>query len=252
MRFSQTLEQLLKSATNVVALTGAGVSAESGLPTFRGQDGLWKKFKPEELASFAAFQKNPEIVWEWYQHRREVLKNARPNPGHDALVVFENFFPKFTLITQNVDGLHRRAGSKNVLELHGNIQRNRCLGCGQLADAVDLSSEEIPPRCRCGGRLRPDVVWFGELLPEQTLKQAFQAAERAQLFFTIGTSAAVHPAASLPIVASEHGAYVVEINPEETEISYLVAESLRGTSATILTELAAYLGVSVVGTDGIA
>lgn len=245
MRFSQTLAGLLRSDKNVVALTGAGVSAESGLTTFRGQDGLWKKFKPEELASFAAFQKNPQIVWEWYQHRREVLTNAKPNPGHYALAAFENHFPNFTLVTQNVDGLHRRAGSKNVLELHGNIQRNRCLGCGQITDAIDLPSEEIPPRCPCGGRLRPDVVWFGELLPEKTLKQAFKAAEQAQLFFTIGTSAVVQPAAALPIVAAEHGAYVVEINPEETEISHLVAESLRGTSAAILTELATHLGVPV-------
>lgn len=224
----------LQAAHRVAVLTGAGVSAESGVPTFRGEEGLWKKFRPEELANFDAFMRNPELVWEWYAFRKNIIANIEPNPGHHALAKLESRVPEFALITQNVDGLHRRAGSKNVLELHGNLMRNRCLNCETVIDSDELEFEGTVPHCQCGGMLRPDVVWFGEMLPQHVLQEAFGAAERCDIFFSIGTSAVVHPAASLPIVAKQHGAYLIEINPEATPLTAIADESLRGASGEIL------------------
>lgn len=239
--FSEEFISHLRSDRAVAVLTGAGVSAESGVPTFRGQDGLWKRFRPEELATFEAFQRNPALVWEWYQYRRSIIRDIKPNPGHFALAELEAMVPNFALITQNVDGLHRRAGSRNVFELHGNIMRNRCTRCGTTVADVEVTQESGLPRCGCGGLFRPDVVWFGEMLPPGIWEQAVAAASRAQVFLTIGTSAVVYPAASLPLEAKANGAYVVEINFEPTPLSTIVHETIRGKSGEILPQLIARL-----------
>jgi NAD-dependent deacetylase len=235
--FSPQLLAALQNARRVVLLTGAGVSAESGVPTFRGTDGIWKKFKPEELATFDAFMANPQLVWEWYNHRRQIIRDVKPNPGHYAIAEMAALFPHFTLVTQNVDGLHLKAGSPEIYELHGNIHRNRCLDCGATDFADDFA--QIPPYCSCGGRLRPDVVWFGETLPEDSLHQAILAAQHADLFFTVGTSGAVQPAASLPLWAKQNGALLVEINLEPSEISYLCDITYHGKSGEILPQIVA-------------
>ncbi|MDW8293595.1 MAG: NAD-dependent deacylase [Anaerolineae bacterium] len=207
----------LRSAQFVVALTGAGVSAESGVPTFRqAQTGLWAQFDPAELATPEAFARNPDRVWAWYAWRRSLVEQAEPNPAHRALAELARRLPRFTLITQNVDGLHQRAGSAEVIELHGSLQRYRCAIC---ATPVAIPAEAHPPRSpvcvRCGGHIRPDVVWFGEPLPEAALSAAFDAARRAQVFLSIGTSGLVEPAASLARVSSRAGALVVHVNPEQ-------------------------------------
>jgi NAD-dependent deacetylase len=234
---SDRLKSLLSKKTKVVALTGAGISAESGVPTFRGEDGLWKKFRPEELATFDAFMANPQLVWEWYEYRRKIIEEIKPNPGHLALVDFQNHFEKFDLITQNVDGLHHQAGSKKVIELHGNIMRNKCIRCGRKYDSLERTTEGIPPKCPCGGNIRPDVVWFGEMLPQDAINNAFRVSSECDIFFSVGTSAVVHPAASLPLIAKRNKAYVVEVNIEPTEISHLVNESLFGKAGEILPAL---------------
>lgn len=232
IEFSEKFLHALKDAKSVVVSTGAGVSAESGVPTFRGENGLWKKFRAEELATFEAFQANPDLVWEWYQYRREIINKIQPNPGHHAIAELSKLFDKFQLITQNVDGLHRVAGSEDILELHGNIKRNRCLECGEID--YDEEFKQFPPLCKCGGRLRPDVVWFGELLPAGALEKAYEAAKSCDLFFTVGTSGVVQPAASLPPTARQHGAFVVEINIEPTELTFIVDQHFRGKSGEVL------------------
>jgi NAD-dependent deacetylase len=206
-------------AHRIAVLTGAGVSAESGLSTFRGQGGIWQKFRAEELASMDGFLANPDIVWEWYSYRREVLSKAKPNPAHAALAEWESECEEFTVITQNVDGLHRAAGSMDVVELHGNITISRCLSCDQEMLEQPTRWEGKVPLCSCGGRLRPGVVWFGEMLPEDAIARAIHAAETCDMFISIGTSTVVYPAASLPMIAAEHGAYTVEVNPDETPFS---------------------------------
>jgi NAD-dependent deacetylase len=234
---SDRLKALLTRKTRLVVLTGAGISAESGVPTFRGEEGLWKKFRPEELATFDAFMANPQLVWEWYQYRRKIIEEIKPNPGHLALVEFQKYFDTFDLITQNVDGLHHQAGSKDLVELHGNIRMNKCILCGRRYDTLEGTLPGNPPRCPCRGNIRPDVVWFGEMLPEKALNYAFDVSSRCDLFFSIGTSAVIHPAASLPSIARRNGAYVVEVNLSPTEISHLVDESLWGKSGEILPQL---------------
>jgi NAD-dependent deacetylase len=212
------LIEALRAARHVAILTGAGVSAESGIPTFRdAQTGLWASFSPEELASPAAFRRNPRLVWEWYAWRRELVARAEPNPGHLALAELERRVPRLTLITQNVDGLHRRAGSSAPVELHGNIGRVTCSAEGTTVERWDEAGGELPPRCpRCGAHLRPDVVWFGEMLPAGALATAWQAAESCDLFLSIGTSGMVEPAASLPRAALQAGATVAVINLDVT------------------------------------
>ncbi|MBI3585868.1 MAG: NAD-dependent deacylase [Ignavibacteriales bacterium] len=238
MTISATLIARLSNAQSVCVLTGAGVSAESGVPTFRGADGLWSKFKPEELANFNAFIRNPALVWEWYSYRKKVIKEVQPNPAHYALVELEQRIPNFTLVTQNVDGLHRRAGSKHILELHGNIERSYCIDCSAFANDIVLDESKEPPHCKhCGGLLRPDVVWFGEMLPEGVFEQALGAARRCDVFLCLGTSAVVYPAASLPLEALEQGAYVVEINQEYTDLSSRVQEAMLGKVGIILPQL---------------
>jgi len=235
--FSKTLIEKLKSSQCTAALTGAGISAESGVPTFRGKDGIWKKMKPQELASIEGFMKNPELVWEWYKMRREIISNVECNPGHKALARMEDFIPEFWLITQNVDDLHNKAGSRNVLELHGNILRNKCIKCQKIYTETDFDASSALPRCSCGGLLRPDVVWFGEMLPAEILHSAFYASKKCDVFLSIGTSAQVQPAASLPVLAKDSGAYVVEINKERTPISDYVDEVITGQSGEILPDL---------------
>jgi NAD-dependent deacetylase len=236
-KFSQTFLDKLRSAKVVSALTGAGVSAESGVPTFRDPGGIWEKFRPEELANFDAFISNPDFVWSWYQHRRQIMHNIMPNPGHFALAEMEEFFSEFNLITQNIDNLHARAGSKNITELHGNIERNYCIDCHKYYVASDLRADMGVPKCECGGLIRPDVVWFGELLPPDAMRNSEVYAAKCDVFFTIGTSAEVYPAAILPLIAKQSGAYVVEINTKPTAISYDVDEVIEGKSGEILSEL---------------
>ena len=232
------LVSLLRSAAKLVALTGAGVSQESGLRTFRdAQTGLWAQYKPEELASPQAFARDPKLIWDWYAWRREAVKGVRPNPGHYALTEMETHAPHFTLITQNVDGLHRMAGSQHLLELHGNIQRVRCADCSTVAETWDEESDAIPRCAVCGGLLRPDVVWFGEALPRDQLEAAVEAARACEVFFSIGTSGVVQPAASLAFAAHNRGAAVVEINAEPTPLTSKANFALHGKSGEILPRL---------------
>ena len=238
MDFSGELIGLLKSANSMAVLTGSGISAESGVPTFRdAQTGLWEKYDPLQLATPEAFLENPELVWSWYKWRRQLIKNASPNPGHFSLVDFESKFDNFTLITQNVDGLHQRAGSKNIIELHGNINRARCWRAGHRFDVWPDNGPATPLCPKCGQFLRPDVVWFGEELPVEELETAFVAARSCDIFFSIGTSAAVYPAASLIPMASRWGAAIIEINLELTPISTFADFLLLGKSGQILPNL---------------
>jgi len=238
IEISDGLKRKLRSAEWVTAFTGAGISAESGVPTFRGEDGLWKKFKPEELANFGAFMRNPELVWEWYAYRRELIGKTQPNAGHLALAQMEHRYPHMAVITQNVDNLHRRAGSTVVHELHGNIERNYCTGCGKYVSEDFMARQTSAPKCpNCRGLIRPDVVWFGEMLPVDEWNKSVSTAERADVLFVIGTSAIVYPAASLPVIAKRAGAYVVEINIERTEFSSEADEVLLGPSASILPQI---------------
>jgi NAD-dependent deacetylase len=236
--FSKRLLDKLSSASAVAVLTGAGISAESGVPTFRGNEGLWKKFQPEELANFDAFIKNPDLVWEWYTYRKKLIAEVKPNLGHYALTEMEKLFREFAIITQNIDNLHRRAGSTRVYELHGNIERNYCIDCGRRYRNDELASTASAQRCvDCNGLVRPDVVWFGELLPADQWELADRASRNADVFFSIGTSAIVYPAASLPLAAKESGAYLVEINAEVTPLSDTANESLIGKAGEILPRL---------------
>jgi NAD-dependent deacetylase len=238
MSFPLELLSFLRKARRVAALTGAGVSQESGLSTFRdAQVGLWAQYRPEDLATPEAFARAPKLVWDWYALRREKARAVEPNPGHFALVEMEQRVQEFTLITQNVDGLHRRAGSVNVLELHGNLQRVKCSVCGEQAADWDESGPEVPKCPRCGGLLRPDVVWFGESLPRNELQAAVEAARTCDVFFSIGTSGLVQPAASLAYAARERGALVVEVNAEPTPLTQTVDFFLQGKSGQILPAL---------------
>lgn len=224
----------LVHAKKVAVLTGAGISAESGIATFRGKNGIWSKLKPEELASMDGFLQNPARVLEWYEHRRTIVENVQPNAAHTTLAEMQNYYEEFVISTQNIDGLHVRAGSTTVYELHGNIMRNRCNECGRRIENIDL---DAPLKCQCGGLIRPDVVWFGEMLPIDVLDKSFAAAQHADVYFSIGTSAAVYPAAYLPIEAKNCGAFVIEINLEPTELSALVDVSFRGKAGDALPSL---------------
>jgi len=229
------LIEVLQEASRVAVLTGAGISAESGIPTFRGEEGLWKKYRPEELATPAAFSQDPKFVWEWYDWRRGIFAQKEPNPGHKVIARWEETFPTFSLITQNIDGLHQKAGSKNIWELHGNIWKMRCTEEGTITENYDTPLKEIPPLCpNCGALLRPHVVWFGESLSPTILQKSIQLSSECDVMFVIGTSAVVQPAASLPFEASEAGAKIVEINPDPTPLSLYADFSIRGKSGEIL------------------
>jgi NAD-dependent deacetylase len=235
---SRDLIEALRQAERVVALTGSGISAESGVPTFReAQTGLWARYDPQRLATPEAFDRDPHLVWEWYEWRRNLVSEALPNPGHRALAELERRVPEFSLITQNVDGLHQRAGSRDVVELHGNILRSRCSREGVIVEPEDRD-DAVPPRCpRCGALLRPDVVWFGEMLPAGALEAASEAARGCELFLSVGTSSLVYPAAALGYVALESGATLVEINAGETPLSRQADHVLRGRAGELLPEL---------------
>ncbi len=235
----QPVREWLKEARSIAVLTGAGVSAESGVPTFRGNGGLWKEFRAEDLATPDAFARDPKLVWEWYDWRRGMIAQAKPNPGHHALAALEARTPNFALITQNVDGLHKLAGSHNVLRLHGSIWTIRCTGCGRESEDRRTPLPAIPPRCECGSLLRPGVVWFGEALPRQIWQDAEAAARSAELFLMIGTSAVVYPAAGLAQMAKSSGARVVEVNIAESGFSAGVDEYLQGPSGELLPQLIA-------------
>lgn len=232
------LVERLRSAQHVLALTGAGISAESGVPTFRdAQTGLWAKFRAEDLATPEAFEENPRRVWDWYEWRRQLVAQAEPNPGHLALVTLQERLPRFTLVTQNVDGLHARAGSQGVVELHGNIAQNLCFA-ERTPVAEAAPGDSVPPRCpRCGAFLRPGVVWFGEGLPPAALRRAESAAESCDVVLSIGTSSLVHPAAGLPLTAKRRGAYLVEVNPTATPLTPHADLVLAGPAGQVLPEL---------------
>ena len=235
MDFPSSLITSIRNSQRIVALTGAGISAESGLATFRdAQTGLWSKFRPEELATAEAFRRNPKLVWDWYRWRHAQALKAKPNPGHLALVEIEKRAPEFLLVTQNVDGLHARAGSKRIVELHGNLDRFRCFENDCASDNFDVEHG----RCRsCGANLRPDVVWFGEMLPPAALQTAITAAEKCDAFFSIGTSSIVYPAADLWRRAAEHGAIVIEINKDPTPLTPMASYSFLGKAGEFLPEL---------------
>ncbi|HSH26183.1 MAG TPA: NAD-dependent protein deacylase [Wenzhouxiangella sp.] len=242
----QALIEALHQARRVAVLTGAGVSADSGIPTFRdAQTGVWEHFDPMELASPEGFSNDPATVWEWYQWRRELIGRTRPNAGHHALVELATRVPRLDLITQNVDGFHRLAGSDPVLELHGNIQRSICSRTRREIDADWLAThaDHKPPPSphHPDGLARPDVVWFGEALDEDVLRAAFEIAEGCDLMLVAGTSGAVQPAASLPAIAARAGAAVIEINPQRSELTALARWHLAGPSVTWLPALAASL-----------
>jgi len=225
-----------------MVLTGAGLSAESGVPTFReAQSGLWSRFRPEELATAEAFADDPDTVWSWYEWRRDLVAAAQPNPGHYALADLEGRVPAFTLVTQNVDGLHRRAGSLDPIEFHGNLFENRCFDCGQPAEDVQRPCPS-PPRCsRCGGLLRPGVVWFGETIPAGALARSSAAAADCDLFLSVGTSSLVYPAAGLAAQAAACGATLVEVNPVPTELARHAAFSWAAPAGRALPALMAAL-----------
>ncbi|HHL40376.1 MAG TPA: NAD-dependent deacylase [Deltaproteobacteria bacterium] len=225
----------LAEARAPAALCGAGLSAESGVPTFRGAGGLWNNYRAEELATPQAFERDPLLVWRWYDWRRSVVAGAAPNDGHHALKALEDS-KGLVIITQNVDGLQEEAGSRDAIELHGSIWRLRCTGCGLEERNRDVPLE-LPPRCRCGALFRPAVVWFGEALDADVLRRAEQAVERTDLLFVIGTSGVVQPAASLAWSAKGRGAFVVEINIEQTPVSPMADAVLRGKAAQRLAEL---------------
>ena len=235
----------LARARHVAVLTGSGISAESGVPTFRdAQTGLWAKFRPEDLATPEAFAREPKLVWEWYAWRRELVARAEPNAGHRALVALAERVPQLTLSTQNVDGLHQRAGSADVIEFHGNIARSKCSREGVEVEPP-ADAREAPPRCpRCGAHLRPDVVWFGEVIPPRALERAFDAAQTCDLFLSVGTSSQVYPAAGLAEAAHAAGACVVEINPERTPHSRFAAYLLAGPAGEMLPALLTALAKS--------
>ncbi|NKB81309.1 MAG: NAD-dependent protein deacylase [Nitrospirales bacterium] len=232
----QAVRGRLEETESLTVLTGAGISADSGVPTFRGPEGLWKNFRPEELASPGAFEQTPQLVWEWYNWRRESLATKQPNAAHVALVELEKRVKNFWLITQNVDGLHPAAGSRNLSEIHGNIWHVRCTACGkrEINRTIPLP---LLPYCQCGGLLRPHIVWFGESLDPEDLKQSFQALESCEILLIIGTSGVVYPAASFASVAKNQGAFVVEVNVEVNPHSEFVDMSIQGRAKDVVPQL---------------
>ena len=238
-----TAAAALRTARHVCVLTGAGISAESGVPTFReAQTGLWEQFRPEDLATPEAFERDPGRVWAWYEHRRELVRSAAPNDGHVALVRLAQRLPRLTLVTQNVDGLHERAGSTGVVEYHGNLLRDRCPTDGVVASQAPVSITGLPECARCGGLLRPDVVWFGEAISRAALLMADAAAMDCDVFMSIGTSALVSPAAGLSERALRAGARIIELNIESTDLTPFADVVLRGRSGQLLPRLVALVG----------
>ncbi|MCP3978707.1 MAG: NAD-dependent deacylase [bacterium] len=241
---SNELRARLERGGPILALTGAGVSAESGLATFRGPGGMWEGRDPMELATPQAFAADPETVWRFYDWRRKQAAEAAPNPAHVAFAALEQGRDSFRLVTQNVDGLHERAGNRDVLRLHGSLWRLRCLGDCEEHDNLELDLGPLPPRCACGALLRPAVVWFGEPLDPAVLHRAEQFAEEADLVIVAGTSALVYPAAALPEIARLAGAYVVEVNPETTPLSERADVHIAGSAGAVLPRLVEVAGIA--------
>ena len=233
IQISDALVERLRDAKRVAVLTGAGVSAESGIPTFRGAGGIWEKYDFQKLATPWGFREDPALVWEWYQLRQREIKNAVPNPAHIVIASMAKYYEVFRVLTQNIDGMHQRAGSEDVVELHGNIWRMRCERDGTTI-ALDSPVTDIPPLCQCGSILRPDVVWFGEPLKPEILSEASQVAAESDLMFVVGTSAIVYPAAALPVIVKNSSGTVVEINMEETDVSRYADASFFGRAGEIL------------------
>jgi NAD-dependent deacetylase len=234
------LADRLKTSTSVVVLTGAGISQESGVPTFRGAGGLWKNFRAEDLATPEAFERDPVVVWQWYDWRRSLIKPLKPNPGHHALAELEKRTENFTLVTQNVDGLHRIAGSENLIEMHGTLWRVRCVQCKKGFENRDVPIKILPECEACGGLLRPGVVWFGEALDTETLFTIYERVKKAQVMLVVGTSGMVQPAASLGLVAKRAGAFVAEVNRSKTPQSGFFDISVQGKAGDLLPQLVDY------------
>ena len=228
------VREKIAAAESLVVLTGAGISADSGVPTFRGADGLWRNFRAEDLATVEAFERDPRLVWEWYNWRRELIATKTPNPAHTAVVEFERRCPEFWLITQNVDGLHRAAGSERLSEIHGNIWKVRCTVCGVVEENHDVPIPMLPSCCHCGELLRPHIVWFGEALSAADLARCAEALRSCEVLLVIGTSGVVYPAAGFASVAKATGAFVAEINPDPTPHADIVDISLKGRAKEIV------------------
>jgi len=231
--------EIIKNSRSLFVLTGAGISAESGIPTFRGKDGLWKSYSATDLATPEAFNRDPELVWEWYRWRQSIIRDAQPNPAHIVLVKLEKYVRSFMLLTQNVDNLHQLAGSANVLELHGNIFRARCLTCRQKTMIGTKTTEYTKPipSCACGGNLRPDVVWFGEMIPQDIWSSALAFLAHADTALICGTSGIVWPAAAIPEYAKQENVRTIEINLERTPISAMVDVFLQGKAGELLPDI---------------
>lgn len=232
--FESVLDKL-KAARKIVFVTGAGMSQESGIPTFRGKDGLWRNYDPMKIATIDAFYENPKLVWEWYEDRRKNIVASQPNPGHNAITELERY-KEVVVLTQNIDGLHQRAGSTKVLELHGSIIRIKCTVCG-FQDYIASSFDILPPLCKCGKILRPDVVWFGEPLPQDIWTEAISYANSCDVMIIVGTSLLVSPANTLPLYAKQNNALLIEINLEDTIMSINMDLTIRGTSSNVIPKL---------------
>jgi len=235
MKMFDTVAQKLKDSRKIVFVTGAGISQESGIPTFRGKDGYWRKYDPMKLASIDAFYDDPKLVWEWYEDRRKNILDVKPNEGHFAISQMEEF-KDVVILTQNIDGLHQRSGSTNVLELHGSIIRIKCTVCDFL-DNITENFESLPPKCKCGSMLRPDVVWFGEPLPQNIWQSAIKEASICDVMIIVGTSLVVSPANTLPVYAKQNGAILIEVNPEKTVMSNDMTLSIQATSVGVLPKM---------------
>lgn len=231
----ESIADKLSQAEKIVFVTGAGISQESGIPTFRGKDGLWRKYDAMQLATIDAFYENPKLVWEWYEERRKNILAAKPNAGHTTIANLEKY-KQVCVLTQNIDGLHKRAGSSLVYELHGSIVTIKCTVC-DFKEKISESFSDLPPICKCGNILRPDVVWFGEQLPQYVWSKAIEEASSCDVMFVVGTSLAVSPANLLPVYAKQNGATIIEVNPEETPMSQSMDLSIRSMSAKALPEL---------------
>ena len=235
MKMFDTVAQKLKGSKKIVFVTGAGISQESGIPTFRGKDGYWRRYDPMKLASIDAFYDDPKLVWEWYEDRRKNILSVKPNEGHFAISQMEEF-KDVVILTQNIDGLHQRSGSTNVLELHGSIIRIKCTVCDFL-DNITENFESLPPKCKCGSMLRPDVVWFGEPLPQNIWQSAIKEASICDVMIIVGTSLVVSPANTLPVYAKQNGAILIEVNPEKTVMSNDMTLSIQATSVGVLPKM---------------
>ena len=235
MKMFDIVAQKLKGSRKIVFVTGAGISQESGIPTFRGKDGYWRKYDPMKLASIDAFYDDPKLVWEWYEDRRKNILSVKPNEGHFAISQMEEF-KDVVILTQNIDGLHQRSGSTNVLELHGSIIRIKCTVC-DFIDNITENFESLPPKCKCGSMLRPDVVWFGEPLPQNIWQSAIKEASVCDVMVIVGTSLVVSPANTLHVYAKQNGAILIEVNPEKTVMSNDMDLSIQATSAEVLPKI---------------